>query len=197
MHKRVNSRRLKALKALFAALRDYSYKQRYGRMAFSNRLAFFYYKSLLLRIWSVLVSNADQLKAKRTLSTYTDMLAKSKVWHFWRRLYVQRWKERRTLQCLPHALYALAARWMFYTWKVRTSISYSLAKAASQSRAWHCWRLLLSARIRFRLTMQQKVFGAWKAYIISVDDRKRLGVWRRRRLMKIAIRYLSLPFLSE
>lgn len=192
VHHRVNSRRLKALKALFAVLRDHSYKRRYGRMAFTNRLSFFYNKSLLLRIWNVLVANADQLKAMRTLSTYTDMLAKSKVWHFWWRLYVQRRKERRILQCLPHSLYALSARWMFYTWKVRTSISYHLAKTASQSRAWHSWRLLLSARIQFRLTMQQKVFGAWKAYIISVDDRKRLGVWRRRRLMKIAVRYLTL-----
>lgn len=159
-------------------------------MAFINRLKICRWRWQLLSIWNILLNNATKLKVQRSLTVYTTMVIKNKVWQFWRKLYQLRKREKSSLYLISSLVYVLDVRRVFLIWKIKTKISDNLARQSLQSHAWIRWRKVLSSQLQWRYGLQEKIFKAWKLYLNSMDIEKRIQLHRRRHILKVVIRYL-------
>ena len=186
---RVKQKKHDILQVYLICLREHCYRKRYARMAFVNRFHYYRIKWQLQSIWNILLNNATTLKIQRSLMTFTAMVIKNKVWQFWRKLFHLRKREKLCLNLIPSMLYVLGVRRYFLVWRVKTKISFNLARQSLQSHAWLRWRKSLAAQLQWRFTFQSKVFNAWKLHINSIDSKKRMEIHRRRRIMKVVIRY--------
>lgn len=135
-----------------------------------------------------LVSNCKALRLQRALSVYTTMAHKSRVFHFWRKLYHMRLHEKHSLLLVFRGLYQQNVFRCFRTWRIHTTVFSSLLRRNAANHAWHKWKLALAARRQYKGTLLRRVLTAWRVYFQSIDAAKLLLIKRRRTLWHILIR---------
>ncbi len=146
-------------------------------------------KHTLRYFFGRLLDNHQKLRDQRMVRLICEMTHKSRVLHFWRRLFKQRMAEKLKVAKSMMGIYKVQKYRLFRIWKVKTTCGYHLNRIELRAYAWKKWRALLAARRHCRAYRKRAVFAAWKTYLFSIDLKLRLQLRLRARLLRVVTRY--------